>query len=256
MLARTGSAFYLGPLNDAPEHAHYLVQIYISLTENFELRLGQNNPWQSFSGAVVRSNAPHSLRAHGAIAAMLLLAPESTKGRLPIPAPDDPPIAAIPAERVESIRRALRSAEERKGAREIQARDMEELQTEILSLIGIDNIQKTAVDDRVTDAMERITRNAGHDWKVEALAREYRLSSRQFRHIFSAHLGISPRRFIQWARVEKASEAFLSGRPIGQAALAAGFADAAHLTRCFRRMTGTVPSAFGGGVKFITPRDE
>ncbi|MET0401857.1 MAG: helix-turn-helix domain-containing protein, partial [Cystobacter sp.] len=37
-----------------------------------------------------------------------------------------------------------------------------------------------------------------------------------------------------------------SGMPLGEAAQAAGFADAAHMSRTFRRMLGMPPSALRG----------
>ncbi len=241
----SGSILYLGPLSDAPEHLHYPVQIYASLNgEQFALRADKGSPWQSYSGAIIRSNVPHTLRANGAVAAMILISPESTTGCQPVPTLGVLPIAPIPEAQVQQIRDGVRNTQPNLQGHEVSSEDLQALQAMILSSLGADPNDHAHFDDRIADAMHRITEEPAFDWRVASLAQDYGLGARQFRHLFSSHLGISPRRFLQWARIEKAGDLLIAGRPIGEAALEAGFADAAHFTRCFRRLTGTVPSTF------------
>jgi AraC-like DNA-binding protein len=49
------------------------------------------------------------------------------------------------------------------------------------------------------------------------------------------------RRYVLWLRLQRAVAALSSGRSVTDAAYAAGFSDAAHLSRTFRRMLGCPP---------------
>jgi AraC-like DNA-binding protein len=46
-----------------------------------------------------------------------------------------------------------------------------------------------------------------------------------------------------WARLRRAAEALRAGQPPADAAITAGFADRAHLTRRMREMVGLTPAA-------------
>jgi AraC-like DNA-binding protein len=61
-------------------------------------------------------------------------------------------------------------------------------------------------------------------------------------HAFTATVGIPLRPYLRWLKLERAGVAIAAGAPLGEAAHAAGFADAAHMTRTFRRMFGVTPS--------------
>ena len=77
------------------------------------------------------------------------------------------------------------------------------------------------------------------------------LSGRRFREAFASQVGLSCRQYLLWTRLDSALGELARGASLTEAALAAGFADAAHLTRTFRRMVGIVPSAIAGSVRFM-----
>jgi len=54
-------------------------------------------------------------------------------------------------------------------------------------------------------------------------------------------MGTPLRPYVRWLRLQHAARELVSGRSVTQAAHVAGFADAAHLTRTFRRMLGATP---------------
>jgi AraC-like DNA-binding protein len=64
---------------------------------------------------------------------------------------------------------------------------------------------------------------------------------------FGAEFGLPPHRYLTGRRVELARRLVLGGMPPAQVATAAGFHDRAHLTRHFRRVTGTTPGRFARG---------
>jgi AraC-like DNA-binding protein len=61
--------------------------------------------------------------------------------------------------------------------------------------------------------------------------------ARQFRRAF----GVSPSRFVTLRRLDRAQRLIGAGHSLAEAAVAAGFADQAHLTRQFRAAYGTTP---------------
>ena len=56
----------------------------------------------------------------------------------------------------------------------------------------------------------------------------------------SSWLPVRP--YLAWLRLQRAAAAIVAGTPLATAALDAGFADAAHMSRTFRRMLGMAPS--------------
>src|SRR4029453_15865292 len=55
-------------------------------------------------------------------------------------------------------------------------------------------------------------------------------------------LGVPVRPYILWLRLQRAACDMMNGASVTNAAYRAGFSDAAHLTRTFRRMLGATPS--------------
>jgi AraC-like DNA-binding protein len=62
-------------------------------------------------------------------------------------------------------------------------------------------------------------------------------------HVFTESVGIPLRPYLAWLRVQRSACAMLAGASVTEAAHVAGFADAAHMTRTFKRRLGFPPSA-------------
>lgn len=82
--------------------------------------------------------------------------------------------------------------------------------------------------DRRTTSLARLAQGAG-------------LSASRFGHVFTESVGVPVRAYMRWLRLQRAARALVSGRSATQAAYRAGFSDAAHLTRTFRRTLGVSP---------------
>ncbi|HJZ75362.1 MAG TPA: helix-turn-helix transcriptional regulator [Vicinamibacterales bacterium] len=76
---------------------------------------------------------------------------------------------------------------------------------------------------------------------LSRLAEIAQLSPSRLMHVFTQSLGIPLRPYLLWLRVQVSAGALVSGHSVTEAAHLAGFADAAHLTRTFRRTLGTTP---------------
>lgn len=80
---------------------------------------------------------------------------------------------------------------------------------------------------------------------LDDLAQLVKLSVSYFSTAFKASFGTSPHNYIILRRVEFAKQRMLlSDAPLCEIALDCGLADQAHLSRIFRRVTGTTPSAW------------
>jgi AraC-like DNA-binding protein len=81
------------------------------------------------------------------------------------------------------------------------------------------------------------------DMSLEALARRVGLSPSRLMHAFTTSIGTPLRPYLAWLRLQRAAAAIVGGATLVTAAHDAGFSDAAHMTRTFRRMFGVTPSS-------------
>ncbi len=80
---------------------------------------------------------------------------------------------------------------------------------------------------------------------VEELAREAGMSASHFSRVFKETLGSSPMQYLLAYRIEQAIKMMGNpARPLGDVALACGFADQAHFSRSFKQVTGQTPRQF------------
>ncbi len=81
---------------------------------------------------------------------------------------------------------------------------------------------------------------------LEQLCRCTGLSKSTLLRIFTKERGITPYRYLQTVRVNRAKELLEQGVPPLEAALVTGFSDQSHFTNSFRSMIGTTPGAYQG----------
>ena len=98
-------------------------------------------------------------------------------------------------------------------------------------------------DPRVLAAMEFIRQKLDTPITLAEAAAASRLSPGRFRHLFVAETGMPLRTYLLWRRFLKVWGLLMRGDSLSTAAHAAGFADAAHLTRTSHPMFGLAPSA-------------
>jgi AraC-like DNA-binding protein len=102
-------------------------------------------------------------------------------------------------------------------------------------------------DSRVTASLKSIRESADLRVSLEDAAAKVFLSPSRFAHLFGQQLGLPFRRYILWRKLARAMLAIGRGETMTDAAQAADFADAAHLTRTFNQMLGIAPSALMRG---------
>ena len=86
--------------------------------------------------------------------------------------------------------------------------------------------------------------------RLKDLAVAAHLSQDRLSHLVRQHLGTTVRAYVRWLRLQAATRCLARGAAITEAAHAAGFADAAHMNRVFRRNLGITPSAVAKVVRW------
>jgi AraC-like DNA-binding protein len=76
---------------------------------------------------------------------------------------------------------------------------------------------------------------------LDAVAASVGLSPSRFLHLFTTSVGVPLRPYVLWLRLQCGASELARGSSVADAAFAAGFSDAAHFTRTFRRMMGATP---------------
>jgi AraC-like DNA-binding protein len=98
-------------------------------------------------------------------------------------------------------------------------------------------------DPAVRWAWRRLSASGGRI-PVGALAAEIGWSRRHFSARFRAHTGLPPKPVARLMRFERAASLVGAGHPLASVADLAGYADQAHLTREFVRLSGTPPGRY------------
>lgn len=98
----------------------------------------------------------------------------------------------------------------------------------------------------VTRAQEHMADTIGQGTlaPLDDLAQVAGLSRHHFARTFKAATGLPPHAYQLQLALEHAKGLLLSGLPISQAALDAGFADQSHFSRVFRQFTGATPGQY------------
>jgi AraC-like DNA-binding protein len=109
----------------------------------------------------------------------------------------------------------------------------------------IDQIQKTKFEMNgvIVAAAQQILATHGRV-RIEAIAQELYMSRRQIERLFHFYVGMSPKDFASLVRFDWSLGHLRNYRSRSELALAAGYADQAHLSRHFMRYAGLSPNQF------------
>lgn len=224
-----------------PAHSHHAIQIVISLDEPFAV-CDRHEDWRHARGIVVRPDAVHSFDCNGAFGAMLFVDPESTEGVwLQNHLAHD--ITIVPDTRLAASVLELRTfTTEPFAALEIGA-----LIRHCVHALLPGPPPARRLDPRVTKVLAKMQTSDDLRVPLDTAAEMAFLSPSRFAHLFKEQVGLPFSRYMLWRKLTRAMVAIASERTISDAAHAAGFADAAHLTRTFYQMVGMAPSVLMRG---------
>jgi AraC-like DNA-binding protein len=227
-------------LGVTPMHAHYAIQIAFGSDWGIRFRSGDSEPWTEYGGAIIASRQPHTMDATRVPPnAVVFVEPETREGRALSERYARGGIAALPDDALADVARALFSAwrEQRSEAAVTDA-----ARRVVRALTG-GVAPVVASDERILRAMGYIRSHLDAPLTLADVAAQAFLSPSRFRHLFVEQTGMALRPYILWRRFLRVWELLMGGASLSTAAHAAGFADAAHLTRTSRRMFGFPPSA-------------
>ena len=119
--------------------------------------------------------------------------------------------------------------------------DADQLLAQIFGLPSFGGQLFAYSDARVTAALSFLRESPQDYGSIEALAARVHLSPSRFAHVFKKVVGVPVRRYVLWTKMRRALDYAIAGQSLTAAALSAGFADSAHLSRSVRSMIGVAP---------------
>ncbi|HWA01408.1 MAG TPA: AraC family transcriptional regulator [Caulobacterales bacterium] len=209
-------------------HAHHAFQVTMAIRGAFTLQLED----RALGGpvAVVAPDVRHSYAPLG-LTSLLFVEPESRAGRVLATR-----LAGAPAASLDDMRGAAEDIESalRTKASDDKLRDIG--QRMIREIVGV--ARSTEPDRRVRLMVQHAREHLDAPLSLSDVARRVGLSPSRASHLFVEETGLPFRTYLLWLRVSRAVDAYAGGASLTEAAVEAGFADSAHLSRTFRRMFG------------------
>jgi AraC-like DNA-binding protein len=228
---------YLGISPDNELHRHHAAQLCVSLDGPMRYRADADSSWSIGQGFLIPPDQPHQFDTGTARILALYLEPES----------DDYPFSKStgvvqPLSPTDENLNALRSLIDSR----VEADEVWSMCASTFQLQRDRRDRSMENDSRVQAVVAQIRRQPDHAFTARELAEAVHLSPSRLSHIFKSRVGIPIRRFIVWSRLRTVIKHALRGASLTQAAHAAGFSDAAHMSNAFRGMFGFAPSALFG----------
>jgi AraC-like DNA-binding protein len=220
-----------GPGYHTTTHRHHAVQLLLTVRGSLLVREGSHETWNRCGAALVHPDVLHEVDGSGSTVLLGFMDPESEVGGALCDRIDGA-IACLPWYQVCRWRAVLGWPLTESGVEQWVTRHL------------LHRRRPVNIDPRVMRAVEHIRRrvDGSGDLSLNSVASIAGLSPSRFMHLFTESLGVPLRPYILWLRLQRASSEMMEGASISQAAHRAGFADAAHLNRTFRRMLGSSPT--------------
>ncbi|QJR37856.1 helix-turn-helix domain-containing protein [Gemmatimonas groenlandica] len=235
-----GCALIGRALSITPMHAHYAIQIGVGSEYGIRFRPDEESEWTAYQAAIIASRQPHMMDATGVTYdAVIFVEPETPQGRALVERYLDGGIAPITAESFTAASTALFDTWLAHGNAPPTVTALQR------AIDVLTHGARAAVvsDERILRAVAYIKSHLDAPLTLEQVADVACLSPSRFRHLFVEQTGTALRPYLLWRRFLLAWELVMRGESLSTAAHAAGFADAAHLTRTSHRMFGFPPSA-------------
>ena len=220
-----------GPGFRTASHRHHCVQLVMAMRGSLLIRRSSADPWIRCGAALVKPDAAHEVDARDNTVLIGFVDSESELGAA-LNERISGGIACISEARVARWRTAL-------GRMPTEARVERWVRTQLLH-----RRSPVKIHPGVSIVLEHLRKKLGSssDLSLKTLAGISGLSPSRFMHVFTESTGVALRPYILWLRLQRACCDLMAGASVTAAAHSAGFSDAAHLTRTFRRMLGMTPT--------------
>jgi AraC-like DNA-binding protein len=221
-------------------HSHHAMHLILALDGVLKVRAPLGEPWTEAAGVLTAPDAKHAIDARGMEVMLVFFDPESDVGSALGQLVNGPVRVVSEAQRAKLARNADPGAIMRAAGVDWTRRAVK-----VLGAPAVSGVRRS-VHPRVKKALRLLREGASETSKgrnsLEALAESVGLSPGRLMHVFTESIGIPLRPYLAWLKLQRAAGAIVGGVPLAEAAHSSGFADAAHMTRTFRRMFGVAPS--------------
>lgn len=227
-----------GPGAASSMHAHHAMQLVFTLDGRGRLRGRVRQRWTDFAAALIGPDVPHEVDARGTTVIIAFVDPETEVGEA-LRRRLDGPWAVLSQTEVEKWRREI-------GGRPLQPAAVEGWWRSAVAA----EPSPRRIHPRVRRVLRWLRENIGSGEEkrsLERLATLAGLSPSRFMHVFTESVGVPLRPYLLWLRLQHAAGRLLAGASATEAAHEAGFSDAAHLSRTFRRTLGTTAREIAKG---------
>lgn len=228
-----GWGLFVGHAGDGEAHAHHALQVLLADSpQSVWTRPGGQQPYR---GVVIGADIEHQLAPTTEPVTLLYLEPHSTPGRR-LQSSLANGLRVLDVAQMRAARSALGEVPDSAAV------------AAFASVIAGDNESKAASigDPLIQQLIESLPEILPDRLTAARLATLAGLSESRFLHRFRDHTGLPLRPYLRWRRLLTAMTQVMAGHSLTNAAVAAGFADAAHFTRTFRRHFGIAPKTLLG----------
>jgi len=231
-----------GPGGRSREHRHHAMHFIACLQGHLRVRVGRG-AWSELAPALLTApDVEHAVDASNAEVLLVFIEPESRVGAALRQLLHEPVRLFSPAECAQ-LDLAIEQAA-------LLGPEGERWTGQLLAAVGGQALALPPLHPRVRKLLSLLReRPEFRESSLETLAAEVGLSPSRLMHAFTESIGVPLRPYLAWLRVQRAAALLVSGAPLARCALEAGFADAAHMTRTFRRMLGVAPSELRPGAR-------
>jgi len=213
-------------------HAHHAMHFVLAIEGELEIRAGGKRA--RAPGIVTAPDVSHALDGAGREVLLVFIDPESDVGAA---------LGGVRADPVRLIDDATRRALVNVDPMAL-IQGGEAWTREAVARLGAPApAPRAAVHPRVRRVLRHLrAASSDTDVSLDAVAAIAGLSPGRLMHAFTESVGIPLRPYLAWLRLQRAAGEIVQGAALSSAAAAAGFSDAAHMSRTFRRMLGMAPS--------------
>jgi AraC family transcriptional regulator len=229
-----------------PLHEHQAMQLVVASEGQHRARGSGTEPWSTYSIAAIASKQPHSLDVTASdYGAVIFVEPETREGRT-IAQRCTAGINEVGTSALREISQAMFDAWLRKRKDETVSNARR-----LITTLGAGADSAEVTDPRIMSAILYINQHLDRAITLDEVASYACLSPSRFRHVFADQTGMGLRPYILWRRFLLVWDLLMKGGSLSEAAHAAGFADAAHLSRTSVKAFGFAPS----GIQLLASPD-
>jgi AraC-like DNA-binding protein len=224
--------FLWGPGSWSDRHRHHCVQLVMSLGGTVRFRQHEGQRWTTCGAVHVRPDAWHEVDARATDVLIAFVDAESELAAA-LTGRTASDVAPVPPATVTEWRTLLGEP------RSLTVARVEPWVTKTL----LCDRRPPSIDRRVKRVLRGLPGRLADAEAVSlsAVAASVGLSASRFQLVFRTSVGVPLRPYILWLRLQCGARELALGRSVATAAHTAGFSDAAHFTRTFRRMMGATP---------------